>query len=138
MQANILSPSVIEEGKAYIKENGRTAEAEKYFKALEACTLSNIKKARLFHSMNKTTVSMWTFKLLGIVLIAFGWAYAAFVEDLTFVDTLPVLIGITYQVFYMLIKRKWTVITVRGTVVNPIITLSKKEFKDLCADIMKK
>ena len=81
---------------------------------------------------------MWTFKLLGIVLIAFGWAYAAFVEDLTFVDTLPVLIGITYQVFYMLIKRKWTVITVRGTVVNPIITLSKKEFKDLCADIMKK
>lgn len=138
LQANILSPSVIEEGKAYIKENGRTAEAEKYFKALEACTLSNIKKARLFHSMNKTTVSMWTFKLLGIVLIAFGWAYAAFVEDLTFVDTLPVLIGITYQVFYMLIKRKWTVITVRGTVVNPIITLSKKEFKDLCADIMKK
>lgn len=137
MQANILSPGVIEDGKAYIKEKGRTADADKYFKALETCSLSNIKKARLFHSLNKTNLSMWTFKLLGIVLIVFGWIYAAFVEDLTFFDTLPLFAGIAYQIFYMHIKKKWTIITIKGAVVNPIITLPQKEFNVLCADITK-
>ena len=129
MQANILSSKVVEEGKAYIKEKGRTAESEKYYKAFDTCTPSNIRKARLFHALNKTTVSKWVFKLFGIALIAFGWIYAAFVEELTFVDTLPLLVGIVYQIFYMYIKKKWTIITIKGTVVNPIITLSHKDFK---------
>ena len=83
---------------------------EKYYKAFETCTLPNIKKARLFYLLSKTTISMWIFKLLGIALIAFGWIYVAFVEELTFVDTLPLLAGIAYQIFYMHIKKKWTLI----------------------------
>ena len=137
MQADILSSKVIEEGKAYIKDKGRTADSEKYYKAFETCTLPNIKKARLFYLLSKTTISMWIFKLLGIALIAFGWIYVAFVEELTFVDTLPLLAGIAYQIFYMHIKKKWTLITIKGTVINPIITLSQKEFEVKCANAVK-
>lgn len=137
MQADILSSKAIEEGKAYIKEKGRTADSEKYYKALEACTLSNIKKARLFNLLNKTPASMWIFKLLGIVLIIFGWIYAALVEELTFIDTLPLLLGVAYQIFYVHIKKKWTIITIKGAVVNPIITLSQKEFESKCANSTK-
>lgn len=137
MQADILSSKVIEEGKAYIKEKGRTSDSEKYYKALEACTISNIKKARLFNLLNKTTVSMWIFKLLGIVLIIFGWIYAAFVEELTFIDTLPLLLGVAYQIFYINIKKKWTIITIKGEVVNSIITLPHKEFESKRANSAK-
>ena len=137
MQANILSSEAIEEGKVYIKQKGRTADSEKYYKALEACTVANIKKARIFHALNKTTILKWVFKLLGIGLITFGWIYGAMVEELTFVDSLPLLVGIAYQIFYVHVKKKWMTITVKGSVVNPIITIPQKEFKAKCTNIAK-
>lgn len=138
MQANILSAQVVEEGEAYIKEKGRTTDSEKYYKAFENCTLSNIKKARLFHSLNKTVLSTWIFKLLGIVLIVFGWIYAAFIDVLGFIDTLPLLAGIAYQIWYLNIKKKWVILTIKGAVVNPIITLSQEDFKVRCANATQK
>lgn len=132
MQADLLSHVAIEEGKAYVKEKGRTADSQKYYQAFEACTLWNIKKARLYNILNRTTASTWIFKLLGWALIAFGWIYAAFVEDFSLIDALPAFIGVIYQCLYSHIKKKWSVITVNGTVVNPIITLPQKEFEAKC------
>ncbi len=128
-QINILSVKAVEEGKKFVKTKARTADSEKYLTAIANCNPANVKRARIYHLMSKTTISAWIFKLLGIAFIAFGWIYGASVEEFTLIDALPILIGIIYQIYYFNIKKRWKCITVNGTVVHPLIVCPYKEFQ---------
>lgn len=131
LQINILSASEVEEGKEYVKEKGRTADAKKYLVALEHCNKANVDRARKYQRMNASPKTFlkyvgWIFILVGAVLLFVQ-------EDFSFVtQILPIVAGIVYQGYISSLKKEWEAITVGGKVINPILNLSAKDFGVSC------
>ena len=125
-QANILSDSEVKKGIKFIKKKGRTASAEKYITAFEHCNYQNIKKARTYHEINSKRPIL---KHLGWGLIGLALILLFVQENFSFwTQLLPALLGGAYQFYISLLKGEWESITIYGSVINPVLNLSKDDF----------
>ena len=143
MNTNILSSSEIQKGVSLVQERGRTAEAKKYLTAFQTCSKrENVSKARTYQALNKKESVLSLLKYIGYVIISLGVILMLVVgfsesldEDsastLAWSGIIFIAIGAIYQYGISKLKKIWEIITVNGTVINPALTMSKKEFEEL-------
>ena len=129
LQLDILDPNEVEKGIAFVKEKGRTQDAEKYVTALESYNIENIKKTRLYRSCAQHTATGFLLRNLGWIILAFGVTMALVIEDTSFwLQGFPTVAGGALQYALSRLKRRWNIATVNNQVVHSIFTISNAEF----------
>ena len=143
MNTNILSSSEVQKGVILVQEKGRTADAKKYLTAFQACSeRKNVSKARTYQALSKKESILSLCKYIGYVFIVLGVVLMLVVgfsenldEDssfnLSWSGIIFIAAGAIYQYVISKLKKIWEIITVNGTVINPALTMSKKEFEEL-------
>ena len=120
-KTNIFNAESIKESIEYIKQKGRTSSSEKYITALTSCNLENIQKAKKYKKTSTKFCAWcgWILLVLGIVLwfMEFGFVLGASVVG----------IGIAMLTHYYGVKKIWDVLTLNGTVIHHMFSLSDKE-----------
>lgn len=112
METDIYDQNKIQEAIKFVKEKGRTSNAEKYITALESCTPENIKKAKKYRDKNAKN-----FNTLGIVLLILGVAGGFILMPLA-VLVVP---GIILMVSYRQKKKMWKILTIDETQIHSML-----------------
>ena len=109
---------------AYVKEKGRTSSANKYVSALQGCTEENIKKARLFQKPI-LKYCQWA----GFAITALGFVLA-FCDMGILLSMAVAAIGATLLVYYYNMKKVWSQLTLGGTLIHSMLSLTGKEVRN--------
>lgn len=149
VNTNILSLSEVQKGILYVQEKGRTADAQKYLNAFQTCSeRKNISKARIYQLLNKKASLLSLLKYIGYAFVAVGVIFMLAVgfsetldEDsafnLSWSGIIFIVIGAIYQFGISKLSKIWETITVNGTVINPVLTMTKEDFEEKCANTAK-
>ena len=113
----------------YVKEKGRTSSANKYISALQGCTEENIKKALLFQKP-----IMKYCKWAGFAIVLLGLIFA-FCDAGMLLSIAVATIGVTMLVYYYNMKKAWDQLTLGGTVIHKMLSLSGKEAKHMAVQV---
>ena len=119
LNTDIYNQNEIKSSIEFIKQKGRTSNAERYVAALQACNEKNIKNARKFQekgTKNSNTV--------GIVLLLAGILCLFMAPPLVFL----VVPGIALMVRYNKLKKNWNVLTLDGTQIHSAIKIDNPEY----------
>lgn len=100
----------------FVREKGRTASAEKYIQALQACTEENIKKAKVFQKKS-TKIS----NIVGIILVLAGIVGVFTIPPLALI-AVP---GVVLMVRYSKLKKNWNILTIEGTQIHEMLILQE-------------
>lgn len=98
----------------FIKQKGRTSNADRYVAALQACNEKNIQDARKFQEKGTRTN-----KTVGIVLLLAGILCWFCVRPLS-VISIP---GLILMLKYNKLKKNWNVLTLNGTQIHSAIKI---------------
>lgn len=113
MNTDIYNQSQIQESIDFIKEKGRTSDAQKYIDALTACNPDNIKKAKAY----KKGITK-AFYIAGILLF-FAGIVCFFVARPFALIAIP---GIVFVAGYMEKEKQWKLLTINGTQIHGAIS----------------
>ena len=105
----------------YVKEKGRTSSANKYIFALQGCTEENIKKALLFQKP-----IMKCCQWAGLAIAALGFILA-FCDAGILLSMAVAAIGVTMLVYYYNMKKVWDQLTLGGTLIHSMLSLTRTE-----------
>lgn len=106
MKTDITDPQAVAKAVAYVQSKGRTAAAQKYLDALNACTPKNIENARLYQNTNR-------YKLY------IGLAILAIVGAAVFAATMVISIPLFIMAWNL--KKSWKALTINGTIIHPAL-----------------
>ena len=131
LQLDILNPKAVAEGIEFVKERGRTGDASKYIKALEAYDYKKIKHARWYRFCAKPGVVSWIIKYIGVAVALYGLYQCINEWEWSFwTQILPMLAGIGWEIFiHFDLKPDWDLMTINSKVIHPVFTVSNEEFK---------
>lgn len=121
LNTNILDPEDLKKAIAFVKEKGRTSSSGKYLSALTGCTQENIEKAKKFQKPITKCFMYGGFAMIGVGIILL-------LADLGFILSLAVAaIGIVMLVYYYGLKKIWSTLTLDGTIIHKMLSISGKE-----------
>ena len=123
LKTNIHNREELEKAIDYVKKKGRTASANKYLSALQGCTEENIKKARNFQKP-----IMKFCKRVGVAIILLG-IILAFCDLGILLSMAVAAIGVTLLVYYYNTKKIWDQLTLSGTLIHSMLSLTGKDIK---------
>lgn len=119
LNTDIYNQNEINSSIEFIKQKGRTSNAERYVAALQACNEKNIKDARKFQekgTKNSNTV--------GIVLLLAGILCLFMAPPLVFL-AVP---GVALMIRYNKLKKNWNILTLDGTQIHSAIKIDNAEY----------
>ncbi len=123
LNTDIHNAEQIEKSVQFVQSKKRTASGNKYLSALKTCNEENIKKAQQFQQ-SSTKLAMYIgvgAVILGIILL---------IADLGLVLSLAVAaIGAILLVYYNNLKKVWDVLTLNGTLVHAMLSITGAEKK---------
>jgi len=133
LNTDILNPVEVENGIKFIKERGRTNDAQKYLKAFSSFNMPQIKKVRRYRKCAPNTVAGYLLRNLGWIILGFGVIMLVALDEGSFwLQTVPLISGCIIQVYLSSLKSAWRTATVEGKVVHPVFTMGKDEFLKAC------
>ena len=112
LNTDIYNQDEINSAIEFIKQKGRTSNAERYIAALQACNEKNIRNARKFQKKSTKTSNT-----IGIVLLLAG-LICLFVATPLVILAIP---GIILMVRYNKLKKNWNVLTIDGQQIHSLI-----------------
>ena len=133
LQLDILDPQEVAKGIEFVKERGRTDDAKKYIKALEAFNYKKIKRIRWYRFCARPGILSFVIKYIGAAVALYGLYQFANEWDWSFwTQVFPVLVGGLWEfcIFFDL-KPGWELMTVNGKVIHPVLIATNEEFKTL-------
>ncbi len=132
MNTDIYNLNEVNKSLEYVRQNGRTANSQKYLLALSQCNDETIKKAFRYKSKYAK------------VIIAIGCCFAIFTAislllGIGFLGTVASLIlSIVFFIHYNSLKKAWDVLTLDGTVMHKAFSEKRKRQKSNGSYVSKK
>ena len=115
LNTDIYNQNEINNSIEFIKQRGRTPNAERYVAALQACcNVQNINNARIFQKKGTKNRN-----ILGIILLLAG-IVCLFIAPPLVLITVP---GLILMIKYDKLKKNWNILTLDGTKVHNAIKL---------------
>lgn len=118
LNTDIYNQSEINSSIEFIRQKGRTSNAERYIAALQACNEKNIKDARTFQEKRTKTSNT-----VGIVLLLAG-ILCLFIATPLVVIAIP---GLALMLRYNKLKKNWNILTLDGTQIHGAIKSDNRE-----------
>ena len=112
LNTNIYNQNEINSAIEFIKQKGRTANAQRYINALQSCNEKNITNARKFQEKN-TKLS----NTIGIVLLVAG-ILCLFMAPPLVIIAIP---GLALMIRYNNLKKNWNILTIDGSLIHTAI-----------------
>lgn len=119
LNTDIYNQSEINRSLDYIRQKGRTANANKYIVALRSCNEKNIKNARMFQKKNTQNSNK-----VGKVLLIIGILGLLVIPA----SAVVAILGLVLIIRYNSLKKNWDTLTIDGTQIHSAIKIDNPEY----------